>query len=264
MLLLSYLIITVSALSPPSSPINDVCDYQCTDGHGCKVNYVGPPRGGRTSGSCFPRSFGGKCSGTPPECLPCNQAIDCSPQQPTGPTTHRDKLCSYSCSNSGGCSTRYVGPARRGRVSGSCFSALFGGSCLGTPPECRHCNQVLQCPNNDEGLSSGGHSTVPREIPREPKSLPGSNKRDVCEYKCTEDGSCISNYLGPLREGSMTGSCLSNDGPCCGTPPECQDCNKAIQCKSFKQSWSDGPCQYTRDTVYDPTCKVFITESAVC
>ena len=42
------------------------------------MRYTGPPRGGPTSGSCFPPSFGGSCSGTPPECLDCNKALDCT------------------------------------------------------------------------------------------------------------------------------------------------------------------------------------------
>ena len=41
------------------------------------MRYTGPPRGGPTSGSCFPPLFGGSCSGTPPECLDCNKALDC-------------------------------------------------------------------------------------------------------------------------------------------------------------------------------------------
>ena len=58
------------------------CDYKCdpsgTKGdRGCTVRYIGPNRPGQTSGSCFPDSFGGGCSGTPRECQDCNQAIFC-------------------------------------------------------------------------------------------------------------------------------------------------------------------------------------------
>merc|ERR1712112_273602 len=53
------------------------CDYKCTDRGGCQVTYVGPPRAGRTQGSCFPDSFGGECTGTPRECQDCNRAINC-------------------------------------------------------------------------------------------------------------------------------------------------------------------------------------------
>ena len=56
----------------------DPCDYTCTDKGGCKTTYVGPSRPGKTSGSCFPRAFGGRCSGIPPECSDCNRVITCS------------------------------------------------------------------------------------------------------------------------------------------------------------------------------------------
>ena len=42
------------------------------------MRYTGPPRGGPTSGSCFPPLFGGSCSGTPPECHDCNKALHCT------------------------------------------------------------------------------------------------------------------------------------------------------------------------------------------
>ena len=34
-------------------------------------------RSGNTKGSCFPASFGGRCSGTPPECQDCNKVKNC-------------------------------------------------------------------------------------------------------------------------------------------------------------------------------------------
>lgn len=55
----------------------NLCRYRCTDGGGCEVHYTGPPRRGKTKGSCFPFSFGGGCSGTPRECQDCNRAINC-------------------------------------------------------------------------------------------------------------------------------------------------------------------------------------------
>ena len=51
--------------------------YDCDRNGGCKVKYVGPPRGGNILGSCFPASFGGDCSGTPAECRDCNQRLNC-------------------------------------------------------------------------------------------------------------------------------------------------------------------------------------------
>ena len=55
----------------------ELCSYSCTSSGGCSVLYKGPPRSGPTSGSCFPPAFGGSCSGTPPECQDCKDAVDC-------------------------------------------------------------------------------------------------------------------------------------------------------------------------------------------
>merc|ERR1712129_660265 len=60
-----------------SSPPDDLCDYQCKPNGSCVVKYTGPLRSGQTSGSCFPRSFGGSCSGTPRECQECNSVLTC-------------------------------------------------------------------------------------------------------------------------------------------------------------------------------------------
>ena len=71
--------------SPPRSQhrpsSSKVCDYQCKPNGSCTATYVGPPRGGRTSGSCSPDDFGGSCSGTPNECQNCNQVLSCSPEE---------------------------------------------------------------------------------------------------------------------------------------------------------------------------------------
>ena len=61
-----------------ADPNKAQCDYECQSTGGCNVRYTGPPRGGPTTGSCFPPLFGGSCSGTPPECLDCNKALDCT------------------------------------------------------------------------------------------------------------------------------------------------------------------------------------------
>ena len=59
----------------------DPCDYTCTTGGGCSVLYKGPHRTGPISGSCFSDSFGGSCSGTPPECQDCNKAVTCRQEE---------------------------------------------------------------------------------------------------------------------------------------------------------------------------------------
>ena len=60
-----------------SSPPDDLCDYQCKPNGSCVVKYTGPLRSGQTSGSCFPRTFGGSCSGTPRECQECKSVLTC-------------------------------------------------------------------------------------------------------------------------------------------------------------------------------------------
>jgi len=53
------------------------CKYECEQTGGCTAKYSGPPRSGNTIGSCFSAFFGGGCSGTPPECEDCKDAIQC-------------------------------------------------------------------------------------------------------------------------------------------------------------------------------------------
>jgi len=65
--------------SPSDSKSQSIgpCNYKCTRNGSCKVKFTGPARGGPTAGSCFPRSFGGTCSGIPAECQPCNNILSC-------------------------------------------------------------------------------------------------------------------------------------------------------------------------------------------
>ena len=57
------------------------CSYSCRPDGGCRVQYVGAPRGGPSLGSCFPPDFGGACKGTPPECLQCKLALYCPKEE---------------------------------------------------------------------------------------------------------------------------------------------------------------------------------------
>merc|ERR1712079_841255 len=59
----------------PKPDNEDVCRYECESNGGCSVRYTGVPRPGANQGSCFPEDFGGSCSGTPPECMDCNQVL---------------------------------------------------------------------------------------------------------------------------------------------------------------------------------------------
>ena len=127
--------------------VSQDCDYKCNANKGCTVHYVGPPRAGKLSGSCFPQSFGGSCSGTPRECQYCNKVLTCGGpggsesggsqnNNSKGGSNHSNDLCTYECKSKGGCGATYVGPFRSGSTSGSCFSKPFGGACIGIPPEC--------------------------------------------------------------------------------------------------------------------------------
>ena len=90
------------------------CSYSCRPSGGCRVQYVGAPRGGPTLGSCFPPDFGGSCTGTPPECLQCNLALDClqGGQQEEGEgevSSGTGEVCDYKCEENGGCQVLYTG-----------------------------------------------------------------------------------------------------------------------------------------------------------
>merc|ERR1711970_235830 len=135
----------------------DVCDYQCFEEGGCSVTYNGPPRDGPVFGSCSPAAYrGGSCTSTPPECVECKEVKSCNIGVDPVPTTRPrvvvdpvpGDLCSYECNANGGCTVRYTGPFRNGRVAGSCFPESFGGRCSGTPPECEDCNRVKYCVEN--------------------------------------------------------------------------------------------------------------------
>merc|ERR1712129_644505 len=58
------------------------CSYACSGDGSCTVNYTGPFRAGKTKGSCFAASFGGRCQGTPRECQDCNH--QCGGSQSSG------------------------------------------------------------------------------------------------------------------------------------------------------------------------------------
>ena len=96
------------------------CSYSCRPSGGCRVQYVGAPRGGPTLGSCFPPDFGGSCTGTPPECLHCNLALDCpqggQEEQEEGEEEGEEEVsggtgevCDYKCEENGGCQVLYTG-----------------------------------------------------------------------------------------------------------------------------------------------------------
>ena len=142
------------------------------------VDYVGPSRPGKTSGSCFPHSYGGECSGTPPECSNCNNVLTChepgqrEEERGRPPVEAGGDVCDYSCQPSGSCIVKYVGPPRGGNTAGSCFPNSYGGGCSGTPRECEDCNSVLTC--HEPGVRNHKVSSPPRS---------GRSEGD-CQYNC--------------------------------------------------------------------------------
>ena len=89
-------------------------------------------------------------------------------------------VCSYACTDTGGCNVQFTGPPRGGPTFGSCFPASFGGSCNGIPPECMDCNKVLECSvQNKEG-----------EINVNTEDSDNIGGDDVCDYQCQESGGC--------------------------------------------------------------------------
>ena len=130
-----------------------------------------------------------------------------------------DSLCSYRCTELGGCTVQYIGPIRDGATSGSCFPPAYGGSCIGTPQECDNCNKAIACQKIDAAIGSTNNDS-------------GLKYPEPCKYACTNGGGCTVQYKGPSRSGATFGSCfpLSFGGGCSGTPPECRECKDAIKC----------------------------------
>merc|ERR1712110_1231875 len=163
-IILLLTVFTTLGLCQRGSKIDRNCKYECQGNGGCEVTYIGPSRPGQLSGSCFPASFGGACTGTPQGCQDCNRAVSCnsggssSGSRPSGGSSSNGRPsggsgsggsdrnhCKYECQVNGGCKVTYIGPSRPGQLSGSCFPASFGGSCTGTPQGCQDCNKAVNC-----------------------------------------------------------------------------------------------------------------------
>jgi len=65
----------------------------------------------------------------------------------------------------------------------------------------------------------------------------GISNNDVCQYNCLDKGVCEVLYIGPRRGGNTKGSCFPArfGGGCSGTPPECQECNRVIDCENSQE-----------------------------
>jgi len=257
------------------------CRHICLKGGSCRVEYIGPPRPGATSGSCFSPDFGGSCSGTPPECLDCKEEVNCSGSKGVQASSGEgaggavagggdgggggrggSEVCAYECKARGGCTVRYTGPPRGGPSIGSCFPAAFGGSCSGTPPECRDCNKVRSCkeestvnptvrPTKQEQsstrmpITSSGEQQPGGGGKRPLSQQGGAKPGEPCRYFCAPGGSCKTRYAGPSRPGSTSGACFGDSGgkkgECFGIPSECRNCNQVLSCSPVETSQPLGP-----------------------
>ena len=97
------------------------------------------------------------------------------------------------------------GPPRGGNTLGSCFPALFGGTCDGTPSECEDCNTKIQCeeegPEYEDYDTEDGSNTTNVDILTNPDGEP-------CIYLCSDDGGCSVRYAGPPQSGSTVGKMM--------------------------------------------------------
>lgn len=72
------ILLAVIILIAPTLAIKlEQCEYKCKKDGGCTSKYLGN-KPGKKLGSCFPKSFGGRCIGIPDDCSDCNKVKDCS------------------------------------------------------------------------------------------------------------------------------------------------------------------------------------------
>ncbi len=173
--------------------LSDKCVYTCKFNGGCSVRYSSKKVfSGSVLGSCFSKSFGGECSGTPARCRACN--ILCDGQGGKELTVELDK----------------------GKGSFIFTIFLFTIDALST---------VIY----DTGQPL--HPT-PEVRPLQPSSRPSIGEKPSktgtsCTYSCQNNGGCsVRINSNTFIEGSVLGSCFPPDfgGSCSGTPVGCRDC----------------------------------------
>merc|ERR1719215_739569 len=184
------------------------CRYAFNADGSCNV--AGP--GG--SASCFSPQFGGNCIGSVNGCQDCNKVLNNGGGSSSG--SGSGSRPSGGSSSSGGKSIRSIPNSTCKRKYGCCnckeLCDSFGNCELG---ECVGCD-----PPTSGGSSSSNGS--------------GGSKSDRnCRYECQSNGGCQVTYIGTFRPGQTQGSCFpaSFGGSCSGTPRECQDCNRALNCR---------------------------------
>merc|ERR1711953_691180 len=140
----------------PLRPSNSNCSYYCSNNGGCVVDYVGPSRPGKTSGSCFPHSYGGGCGGTPPECSNCNTVLTC--QEPgvridkviRPQRRGRSEDCQYNCEGWPYSQCEMSSSDRFGSAKATCINPYFNRAstaefsnypeCATVPRGCQRCD----------------------------------------------------------------------------------------------------------------------------
>merc|ERR1719360_419599 len=192
--------LTIIGYSKCETSYEGNCGYACNPDGSCRTNWIGSFRPGGTEASCFSPQFGGNCFGTVNGCKDCNKIC--------GGGSGSSKGGSSGSRPSGGNSCSGSWPAGASRCECDCSSGKCDWACVGFAQE--------------NGGSSGSSSS---SRPSGGSSSSGGSNRK-CSYECQSNGGCRVSY------GLTSGSCFpaSFGGSCSGTPRECKDCNRALNC----------------------------------
>lgn len=235
--------------SPQRGFGGDPCNYSCTEGGGCEVHYIGPPRRGKTQGSCFPDSFGGSCSGTPRECQDCNRAIRCQEDTRT-PTPTRTLTCRcnghINANGDGECGTKfngghfcYINPGDCSDAQRSARTGLWWSfqACNVAPPAN---NQLsIQQPRSREPKAIGQSSSLVQAIAGGTCVTSCDNwPHSQCkvEFRFGNGGRQSATCIAPF---SRSGQKFSNYPECANIPAGCQRCDETCALRDGRSSRKD-------------------------
>merc|ERR1711935_432627 len=111
------------------------CKYTCKNDGGCRVKFDSEQVfSGASGGSCFPKSFGGSCIGTPSKCSDCNQKVNCGGGSGgSSGSSSGGGFGSISGGNFGGTFTGGFGSSSGNRGSGNGGSGNRGSGSSGGP-----------------------------------------------------------------------------------------------------------------------------------
>jgi len=210
----------------PGSSDNDVCQYTCLDNGACEVLYTGRPRSGNTKGSCFPASFGGRCSGTPPECQDCNKVKNC--EKSLEPRGQPQPLCE--------CINPFVGTrnAYRGNPESLCGSGGPGFCYVPCNADCsdiQPTSSASRCQSVKACVQKQQPKRLPKPQPKpQPRPQPKPQPKPVCD--------CINPFVGTPYEyrGDSDALCGAGGPGFCYVP-----CN--ADCSDIQPASSGSRCQ---------------------